>query len=187
VELNPTWTVPPGIVDEVLAETREDPSYLERQGLRVLDRSGNLVDPSTIDFTTLTEEDFPWILRQDPGPLNPLGRVKFVFPNEQNVYLHDTPRRELFDREERLFSHGCIRVQSPFALAELLIDDPTRWDRSKLESASLLGESLVIPLARPLPVLIEYWTASVDESGVLHFYRDVYGRDPAVLAALGRS
>jgi murein L,D-transpeptidase YcbB/YkuD len=187
VELNPTWTVPPGIVGEVLAQTREDPAYLERQRLRVLDRSGNPVDPSSIDFSSLTERDFPWILRQDPGPLNPLGRIKFVFPNAQNVYLHDTPRRDLFEREERLFSHGCIRVQNPFALGELLIDDPARWDRSALESASLTGEPLVIPLARPLPVLIEYWTASADELGVLHFYRDVYGRDPAVLAALGGS
>jgi murein L,D-transpeptidase YcbB/YkuD len=108
-----------------------------------------------------------------------------MFPNPSNVYLHDTPRRDLFGREERLFSHGCIRVQDPFDLAALVLNDPERWSRQALEEAAAAGSTpFTIPLARPLPVLVLYWTASADAEGTLHFYRDVYRRDAALLAAL---
>lgn len=185
VELNPTWTVPTSIVDEVLAEASRDPGYMTKQGMRMLDAKGDSVPSRGIDFARFKPTDFPWTLRQDPGPLNPLGRIKLVFPNAHNVYLHDTPSRQLFEREQRLFSHGCIRVQDPLALAELLLGDPVQWSRAGLEAAIARGETLSVPLTRPVEVLIQYWTASVDEKGVLHFYRDVYGRDAAVLAALG--
>jgi murein L,D-transpeptidase YcbB/YkuD len=185
VELNPTWTVPTSIVGEVLAEARNDSTYLARQGFRVLDNVGNEVDATDIDFSSYSGSGFPWTLRQDPGPLNPLGHLKFVFPNPHNVYLHDTSSRDLFAREERLFSHGCIRVQDPIGLAELLLDNPAQWSRSQLQEAIAMGETLTVPLARPVAVMIQYWTASADEKGTLHFYPDVYGRDPAVLSGLG--
>jgi len=186
IDLNPTWTVPPGIVGEVLARLRREPDYLSEQGIRVVDRSGRAVDPSGIDFSRYTAGSFPYMFRQDPGPLNALGQIKFMFPNAYNVYLHDTPARGLFAQEQRLFSHGCIRLQDPLRLAELLLEDTGRWSREALERAIATGRTQTIPLARPLPVLILYWTASADLHGELHFYRDVYQRDAAVLAALDR-
>jgi murein L,D-transpeptidase YcbB/YkuD len=173
-------------VDEVLPLATRDPAYMAKQGMRLLDAKGDTVPSQGIDFARYTPASFPWTLRQDPGPLNPLGRIKFVFPNPHNVYLHDTPSRQLFEREVRLFSHGCIRVQDPLALAELLLADPVAWNRAQLEAAIAEGKTRIVPLPRPVAVIIQYWTASVDEVGVLHFYRDVYRRDAALLAALGR-
>jgi murein L,D-transpeptidase YcbB/YkuD len=184
IELNPTWTVPPGIVGEVLARVRREPGYLRGEGMRVIDRSGRAVDPSRVDFSAYTAATFPYVFRQDAGPANPLGRIKFIFPNAHNVYLHDTPARELFRREERLFSHGCIRVEEPLRLAEAVLDDPVRWNQASLAGAIGSGATRRIQLERPLTVLILYWTASTDLHGELHFYRDVYERDAAVLRAL---
>jgi murein L,D-transpeptidase YcbB/YkuD len=186
LELSPTWTVPASIVDEVLPLAARDPRYMSSHGMRLVDPSGDTVPSRGVDFARFTPADFPWTFRQDPGPLNPLGGIKFVFPNPHNVYLHDTPSRQLFEREVRLFSHGCIRVQDPLALAELLLADPIAWSREAIEAAIAQGETRVVPLPRPVEVVIQYWTASVDEVGVLHFYRDVYGRDAALLNALGR-
>jgi L,D-transpeptidase YcbB len=183
IDLNPTWTVPPGIVSEVLAAIRRNPGYLRAQNMRVLDRSGNVVNPAHVDFTRYSARTFPYVFRQEPGPLNPLGLVKFVFPNRHNVYLHDTPARELFERTERTFSHGCIRVQNPVALAALVLDDP-EWSAERLRAAIAEGRLRSIQLRRPLPVLILYWTASADLHGELHFYPDIYERDGAVLRAL---
>lgn len=122
-------------------------------------------------------------LRQRPGPDNALGRVKFMFPNRFNVYLHDTPARELFDRSSRSFSHGCIRVAKPLELAERLLRDQG-WTTEEIEEATRRSTPKTVNLDRPVPVHILYWTAWVDESGTVHFRRDIYGRDPAVLRAL---
>ncbi len=183
VELNPTWTVPPGIVGEVLRAVRRDAGYLRKQGMRVIDRSGRRVDPSRIDFSRYSARSFPYVFRQDPGPLNPLGRIKLVFPNRYNVYLHDTSAPALFELEERACSHGCIRVQDPVDLAELVLDD-ARWSRDSLDAAIATGATRMIAVRRPLPVVVLYWTAAVDRAGTLHFYRDVYRRDPPLLKAL---
>lgn len=185
LDLNPTWTVPPGIVGEVLAAVRRDSGYLDRNGFMLLDRSGSRVDASRIDFSRHSARSFPWVLRQEPGPANPLGRVKFVFPNRFNVYLHDTPARELFGREQRTFSHGCIRVQDPTRLAELVIDDDA-WSRATIEAAIGEGRTTTIRLESTLPVLLLYWTASADLHGELHYYRDVYERDASLLNELNR-
>jgi murein L,D-transpeptidase YcbB/YkuD len=176
--------VPSGIVGEVLDRVKREPGYLGDQGMRVLDRSGRVVDPSEIDFSRYTSASFPYVFRQDPGPANALGRIKLMFPNEHSVYLHDTPARALFEREERLFSHGCIRVQDPLGLAELVLGDPDRWNRETLQAAIDAGGTQTLPLARPLPVFVLYWTAAVDLHGELHFYRDVYDRDAAILGVL---
>jgi murein L,D-transpeptidase YcbB/YkuD len=184
VVLNPTWSVPRSIGPEVLADVRRDPSYLEQQGFRVLDAAGREVDPAAVDFERGDGADFPYLFRQQPGPDNALGRIKLMFPNPYSVYLHDTPARSLFARERRTFSHGCIRVEDPLRLAELVLDDPERWSRGALEAAIATGATRTAVLARPLPVLVLYWTAATDLHGELHFYRDVYGRDEAVLLAL---
>lgn len=184
IDLNPTWTVPPGIVGEVLAEVRRDPAYLTRQGMRVLDAAGREVDPRALDFSRYTAGSFPYVFRQDPGPANALGRIKLMLPNEHSVYLHDTPTRGLFAEEERLFSHGCVRVEDPVGLAEVVLGDPVRWSRASLEAAIDSGGTRTIRLPRPVPVYVLYWTAAVDLDGKIHFHRDVYGRDAAVLTAL---
>jgi murein L,D-transpeptidase YcbB/YkuD len=183
VVLNPTWTVPTGIVDEVLAEIRRDSRYLSREGMRVLDHSGTEIDPATVDFARWSGRTFPYVFQQDAGPRNPLGRIKLLFPNPHDVYLHDTPAPTLFEREERAFSHGCIRVQDPLRLAELVLDDPA-WSAEKLSAEIARGSQRTIELRRPVEVIVQYWTASADAEGVLHYYRDAYGRDDALLAAL---
>ena len=183
VELNPTWTVPRGIVHEVLSRARADPGYLAREGIRMLDGGGRPVDPAGVELDRYTASTFPWVLQQIPGPRNALGRLKFVFPNPYDVYLHDTPARQLFGEEERTFSHGCIRVQDPVGLAALILAGDG-WGRERLEDAIETGERRRLYLGGPMPVLVLYWTASADLHGELHFYRDIYGRDEGILRAL---
>jgi L,D-transpeptidase YcbB len=184
IDLNPTWTVPPGIAGEVLGAIQRNPGYLTTENMRVLTRVGAPIDPSSIDFASYSARTFPYTFRQEPGPRNPLGRIKFMFPNSYNVYLHDTPARELFERERRTFSHGCIRVHEPIQLATLILDDSVRWNAQSIQAAMESGETRTITLQKPIPVLILYWTASADLHGELHFYRDVYNRDAALLRAL---
>jgi murein L,D-transpeptidase YcbB/YkuD len=176
--------VPESINGEILENLDEDESYLERQGFVILDDDFQPLDPREIDFSDYSGEDFPYTFRQGPGPLNALGRVKFLFPNEFNVYLHDTPSRELFRREDRTFSHGCIRIEHPLELAEALLPE---WTRADLEQTIASGDTRSVALENPLPVLVLYWTATADMHGELHFYRDIYDRDGALLAALDRN
>jgi murein L,D-transpeptidase YcbB/YkuD len=187
IELNPTWTVPTSIVREILAQIRRNPAYLWQQKIRVFTRSGREIDARAIDFARCTGATFPYVFRQDPGPLNPLGRIKFVFPNRYNVYLHDTPARELFEREKRTFSHGCVRVESPLRLAEALLGEPQRWNVAALQQEIDRGRTRTIPLRAPVQVLMLYWTAAADAQGTIHFFADVYGRDAALLRALNAS
>ncbi len=179
---NPTWTVPPGILrNDIIPDQRRDSGTLERKGLKVYDRSGNEVSPADVDWSA---RSFPYTVRQDPGPTNALGRVKFMFPNEHNVYLHDTPSRNLFDSDDRAFSSGCIRVEDPLKLAELLLDGQSNWSRKTIDRTIADGESRTVTLKPRVPVLLTYWTAWVRASGELQFRRDIYGRDAKVSAAL---
>jgi len=183
LDLNPTWTVPPTILrEDILPKLRRDPGYLARENISVIDRNGRTVDPRGIDWAAYGR-GIPYTLRQEPGPNNALGRIKLMFPNRYAVYLHDTPARALFDKPERDFSSGCIRVEDPLALAALVLDDP-QWDRKALEAAIATGKTRRVRLRSPVPVLLVYLTAVADRSGVTRFYRDVYGRDAALLAAL---
>ena len=180
--LNPTWTVPPGILrNDTLPKVKQDPAYLRRENIRVIDREGRWIDPLSVNWRAYGGS-VPYTLRQDPGANNALGRIKFVFPNPHAVYLHDTPARNLFEQPERTFSSGCIRVEDPFRLAELLLDDP-KWTRQTLQHAVDAGNTQVVRL-EPVPVFILYFTASVDPDGTLRFYKDVYQRDAGLLAAL---
>lgn len=182
--LNPTWTVPPQILtDEVLPAIRRDPGYLARNSMQVIDRDGEVIDPAGIDWDAYDGRTLPYRIVQTPGGDNPLGRIKFLLPNAYQVYLHDTPSRALFQRPRRTFSHGCIRIQDPVALATLLLDDST-WTAAALDSVIALGREATVPLERPVPVLMLYWTAWTAQDGALNFRPDVYGRDAGVLAAL---
>lgn len=181
--LNPTWTVPPGILrKDKLPTLKKDPAYLLREKIRVIDRNGRVLDPASINWRAYGES-IPYTLRQDPGPNNALGRVKFMFPNPHSVYLHDTPGRNLFEKPERTFSSGCIRVEDPLRLAELLLDDP-RWTRERLQHAIDTGKTQTVRLREPVPVFMLYWTAIVEPDGTLRFFKDVYHRDPELLAGL---
>ncbi len=183
IVLNPTWTVPGSIArGEFLPHLRKDPGYLASKHMVLLDHSGHVVDPFGVDFSP--GAGFPYVIRQEPGPWNALGQVKFIFPNSHNVYLHDTPSRSLFDKEVRAFSHGCIRVENPLDLAEVLLADQEGWDRAAIDAAIEAKDTVTVYLDERLPVLILYWTAWVNPDGELKFYRDVYDRDGAILKAL---
>src|SRR5262249_59926326 len=125
----------------------------------VRDRDGRVADPSTMDWPNVPARNFPYMLRQRPGPTNALGRIKFMFPNEHFVFLHDTPSRDLFNRDERAFSSGCIRVEHPFELADLLLKDDPKWTAETLQQAVVSERSQSGSLQRPLLVLILYMTA----------------------------
>ena len=184
--LNPDWTVPPTILEQdALPAIRRDVHYLERQNMDVIGRNGRVIDPSTIDWPHVTARTFPYVLRQRPGPTNALGRIKFMFPNPHAVFLHDTPSRELFQREVRLFSSGCIRVEHPFELADILLEGDPRWTPDVVRETVDSGVTKTVSLARPIPVLVLYLTAvAFDDGREFSFFRDVYDRDRAVLDAL---
>lgn len=185
IEFNPTWTVPPTILtQDILPRVKQDRGYLEEKNLRVIDRDGKAVDATTIDWSRYPAAGFPYLLRQDPGPKNALGRVKFMFPNKHAVYLHDTPHRSGFDRARRAFSSGCIRVEDPFAFAGLLLDDRPEWDQARIEQVIESRKTTRVNLTEPLTVLLLYWTAQVDADKQVTFRDDIYDRDAGVLSAL---
>ena len=184
VEVNPTWTVPPGILRrDILPKLREDPGYLASKQMRIFDTSGREVDPNSVDWS---QERFPYRFVQDPGPANALGRIKFMFPNSHFVFLHDTPSRALFERNDRTFSSGCIRVQDPLELADLLFDDSEEWDRSRFEAFIESRETRAVTLPEPVTVVLLYWTVDTPPDGSVHFKRDPYDRDRMLLEALDR-
>ena len=186
LEMNPTWTVPPGIMrNDILPAIKRDPGYLQAKNMSVIDRNGKHVDPATVDWQAYTK-GVPYTIRQEPGPNNALGTIKFIFPNEHFVFLHDTPSRGLFTRDDRAFSSGCIRVEDPLALAEIVLNDPVKWNRAALEEAVAGRKTMRVNLTEPMPVLILYLTAMIDPEGRVRFLKDVYGRDQAVLEALNR-
>jgi len=178
---NPTWTVPLGILNkEVLPAVRRDPSYLGAHNMSVVRSDGSVVDPSTVDWSGR----FPYSIRQEPGPKNSLGRVKFMFPNEYFVYLHDTPSKQLFDRADRAFSHGCIRVEDPLRLAELVLAGTEGWDRAAIDRVVASEQTTTVFLKKHLTVMLLYFTAEVTRLGTVLFSEDIYERDGAVIAGL---
>jgi murein L,D-transpeptidase YcbB/YkuD len=186
--LSPYWHVPRNIaVRDKLPLIKRDPAYLAKQELRLFAREGGTVrevDASAVDWTAVTPANFTYELRQEPGPLNALGRVKFMFPNKYNVYLHDTPARELFARASRDFSSGCIRLEKPLELAVQLLRHDPRWTRMRLDSMIAQRVERMVPLAEPVPVHLLFWTAWAAPDGSIHFRRDLYGRDARLERAL---
>jgi murein L,D-transpeptidase YcbB/YkuD len=176
VVVNPDWRVPAGIVAHELAPAmHEDPSHLARQHMRVFVEESE-VDAASIDWGD-SEEVSRVSIRQDPGEGNALGRIKFMFPNHFDVYLHDTPAGQLFAREERGFSHGCVRVEDPLRLASLLLKGVPGGTAREIEAQIASGKTKTIRLAKPVPVHLVYFTAFVDEQGRLGLRDDIYGID----------
>jgi murein L,D-transpeptidase YcbB/YkuD len=185
--LNPEWHVPPTILrEDVLPKVIADPGYLQHHNMRVLDARGQSIAPESVDWASYKRRPaaFPYQIVQMPGGDNPLGRIKFMFPNDHAVYLHDTASPRLFERTVRAFSSGCIRVENPIALAALLLDDPQRWSADRLREAIAAGRTQTLPVRRQVPVLLLYFTAVVGSDGKLQFRPDLYGRDAAIIRAL---
>ena len=124
------------------------------------------------------------VIRQLPGKDNALGKVKFLFPNSFNIYFHDTPAKSLFEQDKRAYSHGCIRLSEPFKLLNYLLKDDKDWDQAHIDSALNTGDEKFVKLKHPVPVLITYYTAWVDDNGALHFADDIYGHDKAATAKM---
>ena len=183
IEFSPYWNVPPSIArSELVPKWRRNPGHFQREGFELV-LAGGRVD------TTLSPQRLDDVLagrarvRQRPGPLNALGDIKFVFPNSDHIYLHHTPAIALFARDRRDFSHGCIRVEDPVALALFVLQGMPGWDEARIRQAMTAGTSSSLALAQPLPVLITYGTSLV-KAGQVYFYDDIYGHDRVLDDAL---
>jgi len=186
--LSPYWHVPPKLaIQDKLPLIRKNPDYLVKENIRVFQGWGaetKEIDPTSVDWSKVTAKNFNYRLRQEPGPQNALGRVKFMFPNKFDVYLHDTPSRELFAKTVRTFSSGCIRIEKPIELAEyLLAGDPKRTRAAILAGIDKRVEQTV-RLPEPMPIHLLYWTAWADQDGSVQFRNDIYGRDKLLDEAL---
>ncbi|MEO7264225.1 MAG: L,D-transpeptidase family protein, partial [Ferruginibacter sp.] len=161
IVFSPYWNVPPSIVkNELLPKMASNPNYLASQNMEINGQDGDL--PS---------------IRQLPGDKNALGRVKFLFPNSFNIYFHDTPSKSLFNNDKRAYSHGCIRLSDPAKMANYLLQNQPEWSPSKIEEAMNGGVEKYVKLKAPVPVLITYYTAWVDDAGQIHFAEDIYNHD----------
>ncbi len=161
VVFSPHWNVPVSIVkNEILPAINKNSNYLASQNMEVVSNDG----------------EFP-VIRQKPGPGNALGKVKFLFPNSFNIYFHDTPSKSLFARDKRAFSHGCIRLKEPEKMANYILSNQPEWTSKEISEAMNSGSEKFVKVKDPIPVVITYYTAWVDESGKLHFREDIYGHD----------
>ncbi len=180
---NPTWTVPPTILkNDLIPEVRKNKGYLMQKNIFVYDASGSRLNPDSIDWKS--NKVFSYTYRQEPGKQNALGVVKFMFPNSFNVYLHDTPSKELFEKTERAFSSGCIRVQKPLELAEYLLQDQPRWNKKAVQTVVESSVTQTVMLNSKPEVYLLYLTSWVDKAGQLNFRKDIYERDDILYKAL---
>jgi murein L,D-transpeptidase YcbB/YkuD len=188
LELNPYWNIPKTIAEkEILPGVQKDPDYLTKKKIRVLEYrryQDKEIDPATIDWSKIRPDKLRYSFRQDPGPGNALGRIKFMFPNKFDIYLHDTPERHLFKRTRRTFSHGCIRIAKPIDLAEYLLKNEKGWDRKKILAEIGKGKKQILHLPSPIDVHIVYLTAWTDPQGDVQFRNDIYEGDAILVQAL---
>jgi len=187
LQFAPAWNIPHSIaVQEILPLVRRDTAYLRRHRIRVLsDSAGGVeIDPAAVDWARVTDSTFAFQLRQEPGGTNPLGGVKFFFPNRFSSFIHDTPFRAAFREPVRTASHGCVRVEKAVDLADYLLDNPARWPRDSIRRAMKRPEGRWVALRRPIPVHLGYWTAWVAQDGAVQFRDDFYGWDSALERAL---
>lgn len=181
VVLNPYWNVPKNIAEkELLPLSRKNPTYFARNKFtlrRIPVGVKQVPDPNATDGSLIPVRTYEYALRQGPGPKNALGRVKFMFPNDHSVYLHDTPSKDLFNRTVRAFSHGCIRIEKPVDLAEYLLQGTPKGSRDAILATFKHTKEQTVWLPEPVPVHIQYWTAWVADDGTLQFRNDIYGYD----------
>lgn len=181
VVLNPYWNVPKSIAQkELLPLSRKSPQYLAKNNFsvrRIPIGEKQVRDPNAADGSMISVKTYDYLLRQGPGPKNALGQVKFMFPNDHSVYLHDTPSKSLFNRTVRAFSHGCIRIEKPIDLAEYLLQGTPKGSRKAIQATLKRNKEQTVWLPEPVPVHIQYWTAWVEDDGSLQFRNDIYGYD----------
>lgn len=187
---HPYWYVPASIArEDLLPKIRNDAAFLSRENIRVFKGWGaeaREIDPSGVDWQKITAAELEFHFRQDPGPQNALGRVKFMMPNPYDVYLHDTPARELFDRRQRDFSHGCVRIEKPLEMAEYLLRNDPNWPPEEITRVLSEGETReqTVKLPEPINVHVLYWTVWLGADDQIYFSQDIYDRDKALKAAL---
>ena len=188
VIFRPYWEVPPSIIRaELVPHLTRDPSYLGKKGFQIVDSHQNVVASGTVSSDVLAQlRAGKLFIRQEPGPKNALGLVKFIFPNSYNVYMHDTPSTEFFAKSRRDFSHGCIRLEKPADLAAWVLRDNPGWTPDRIRAAMNGTAPEQVNLVHPIPVLIVYGTVVVPEDGLVYFYDDIYGHDAALEAALAK-
>ena len=184
--INPVWHVPRSIsIAEYLPIIQEDPKFLEENDMSLIVRgTDQKIDPSLIDMSQFEPNNFPFMIKQNPSNINALGVVKFMFPNEFNIYMHDTPMKELFFKDERTFSHGCVRVQDPFQFAFNLLGYQEVDPEKKFQQFLLTKQESQINLQEPIPVNLTYRTVFFGDYGQPQYRSDIYGRDAAVFMAL---
>jgi len=179
VNLNPTWTVPLGILKkDVIPKMRRDPGYAGRMHMRVLDGAGNEVDPHSVDWNSDRAPGFT--IRQDSGNWNALGSVRIDMPNPHSVYMHDTNHKEFFSADYRFQSSGCTRIENPRDLAAWVLEETPGWTRREIDAGIAKGQKLDIRVARKIPVAWIYLTGWVTRDGGMHFRDDIYGLDEKV-------
>jgi len=184
--LNPLWTVPPGVLAEtVLPSAKKSASYIRERGLKVFDDTGREVAPESVSWHKYEAKNLPYTITQGPGENNALGVIKFMFPNQYHVYLHDTPNQLGYEARVRTMSWGCIHVKDPLELAALLVEG-SKWTLAAIQAQVKRGKTETVTLAKPVPIYLLYWTAEVDSEDKLVFHNDVYNRDRTVLQQLNK-
>jgi murein L,D-transpeptidase YcbB/YkuD len=186
-KLNPDWSVPAKIAAiDMLKHELEEPGYFASKNVRVYTSDGRQIDPRTVNWKDVKKNGyFPYRLKQDAGPENALGPMKLDFKNDYSVFIHGTSTPKLFEKQDRFFSSGCVRVDDPLGLATFLIQDDPAWNRARVEEVVKGGKTTYVKLVRPIPLHIVYMTAWVDEQGVANFRNDIYKRDPSVSIPAG--
>lgn len=176
VALSPYWNVPPGIARlDVIPEIRRDRGYLARNRMRVFSReSGRELNPAAVDWATVSPRTI--LIRQEPGGRNPMGRVKIFFPNDHNVFLHDTPDQQLFERASRAFSSACVRIEDALDLAEWILAREPAWSRARIDEVVAENREKWVSIRQAVPIHLVYLTAWTDAAGVTHFRHDLYQR-----------
>jgi murein L,D-transpeptidase YcbB/YkuD len=190
IVLNPYWHVPKSIAEkELFPLSKKNPQYFAQNNfiVRRVAIEKQIPDPNATDGSMISKTVYRYDLKQEPGPKNALGRVKFIFPNSYGVYLHDTPSKDFFNRSVRTYSHGCIRIEKPIDLAEYLLRGTEKWTRSAILDTIGQQKEKKVSLPEAIPVYIQYWTAWVDDKGIVQFRNDIYGYDNAPEARLPTS
>ncbi|MDX5340108.1 MAG: L,D-transpeptidase family protein [Cyclobacteriaceae bacterium] len=187
IVFSPYWNIPPSIThEEIIPAIKKNKSYLEQKNMELVDQSGELVNSSSVKWEQVDTGEFPYRIRQKPGGSNSLGLVKFMFPNPYNIYIHDTPNRNLFAKESRALSHGCIRIQYPDQFAKVLLGD-SEWTDEKIQEAMNQQNEQSVKLEKSISVVLLYLTFWSEENGGINYRQDIYGRDEALIRALKSS
>jgi murein L,D-transpeptidase YcbB/YkuD len=183
VEFGPYWNVPLSIArNEMVPRLQRDPGYARRNNFEIIGPGGGRADVTPGALAALANGSMR--IRQRPGPGNALGEVKFVFPNKNNIYLHHTSSPGLFNRDDRALSHGCVRVEDPVALAKFVLQDDPQWPEQRIRQVMDKRTSNTVQIKEPIPIILTYLTAVIDEAGRLRFLPDIYGQDRVLKQAL---